>query len=189
MADAAILRVQRKLQGRDQQQLIRAVVFAFADVACVAAEAGEWRPELTLAGIKRFVRTVCEDGPVEDVPANPFGKLIAADAFLWNQQIEKDIHQIKNSEKWLGYVERLAKLVKVQTRGDKPKRVDPADARSAFVRPMLTEKGWSIEDWANEANVACHTASDYLSGKKRPYPSTRAKLAKALGVSDNSLPE
>jgi len=73
------------------------------------------------------------------------------------------------------------------TQAEQPK--DLAKARRAFVEPILTEKGWSILDWANEAEVAYHTAADYLSGCKSPYRSTRAKLAKALGVSANQLPE
>ena len=42
---------------------------------------------------------------------------------------------------------------------------------------------------ATEAEVAYNTVADYLSGKKDPYASTRVKLAKALGISANLLPE
>lgn len=62
-------------------------------------------------------------------------------------------------------------------------------SRKQFVEAILTEKGWSILDWSNEAGVAYHTAADYLSGVKNPYRSTRVKLARALGVSPNQLPE
>jgi len=64
-----------------------------------------------------------------------------------------------------------------------------AETRKAFIEPMLTEKGWSILQWAMEAEVAYNTVADYVSGKKNPYPSTRVKLAKALGVSANRLPQ
>ena len=41
---------------------------------------------------------------------------------------------------------------------------DRTEVRKAFVTPILDEKGWSILDWANEAEVAYHTAADYLAG-------------------------
>jgi lambda repressor-like predicted transcriptional regulator len=61
--------------------------------------------------------------------------------------------------------------------------------RRDFIGPKLLEKGWSRLQWAMEAEVAYNTVSDYLSGKKKPYPSTRVKLAKALGISANHLPQ
>lgn len=60
--------------------------------------------------------------------------------------------------------------------------------RRAFVEPLLDEKGWSILDWANEAEVAYHTAADYLAGSTKTYRSSRLKLAKALSVSIQQLP-
>src|SRR5258708_2480699 len=62
-------------------------------------------------------------------------------------------------------------------------------ARAAFVKPILERKGWSILDWAIESRVDFHTASDYLKGKTKPYPSTRKKLADALGVPVRDLPK
>lgn len=73
----------------------------------------------------------------------------------------------------------------------KKARISPetlAARRTALVKPILENKGWSELDWANEANVAYHTAADYLDGKTNPYPSTRAKLAKSLGLSVQQLP-
>ena len=60
--------------------------------------------------------------------------------------------------------------------------------RKAVVKPILESKGWSELDWANESNVAYHTAADYLAGKTRSYPSTRLKLAKSLGLTVQQLP-
>ena len=53
-------------------------------------------------------------------------------------------------------------------------------SRREFVIPLLEAKGWSILDWANEANVSHATALDYLASKTKAYRSTRVKLAKAL---------
>jgi lambda repressor-like predicted transcriptional regulator len=62
-----------------------------------------------------------------------------------------------------------------------------AKARQSLVDPMLANKGWSLLDWANEAEVAYNTVAGYLAGKKT-YPSTKVKLAKALGLEANQLP-
>jgi hypothetical protein len=63
-----------------------------------------------------------------------------------------------------------------------------AATRKAVVKPILESKGWSELDWANESNVAYHTAADYLAGKTSPYASTRVKLAKSIGLSIQQLP-
>jgi hypothetical protein len=64
----------------------------------------------------------------------------------------------------------------------------PASIRNAFVKPILTTKGWSILDWANSSGVDFHTANDYLKGATKPYRSTRKKLADSLGVDAGALP-
>ena len=61
-------------------------------------------------------------------------------------------------------------------------------SRRAVIEPLLDAKGWSILDWAIEADVAHATAMDFLDEKTRPYRSTRLKLAKALGISVDQLP-
>ncbi|MFZ0914536.1 MAG: helix-turn-helix transcriptional regulator [Candidatus Korobacteraceae bacterium] len=67
-------------------------------------------------------------------------------------------------------------------------KIEEKISRKAFVTPLLDAKGWSILDWASEAEVAPATAVDYLQDKTKPYRSTRLKLAKALGVSVEQLP-
>jgi lambda repressor-like predicted transcriptional regulator len=61
--------------------------------------------------------------------------------------------------------------------------------RKSFVEPILCKNGWSLLEWANEADVDFHTVDDYLKGKTNPYPSTRKALAEALGVAITDLPE
>lgn len=63
------------------------------------------------------------------------------------------------------------------------------EPRKAFVMPLLNAKGWSVLDWATEAKVSHATAMDYLQNKTAPYRSTRLKLAKALGITVEELPE
>lgn len=61
--------------------------------------------------------------------------------------------------------------------------------REAVVHHHLDENGWSVEDWANRAEVDYKTASDYLKGKTNPTRSTRKKLAGALQIPVNDLPK
>lgn len=63
-----------------------------------------------------------------------------------------------------------------------------SNLRRAFIIPLLEKRGWSVLDWANEAGVSHATTQDYLDNKRRPYPSTRLKLAKALNVPVERLP-
>jgi len=63
-----------------------------------------------------------------------------------------------------------------------------ADARSAFIVPILEKKGWSILEWATESDVDFHTADNFLKGLTKPYRSTRKKLAQSLGLEPEGLP-
>jgi hypothetical protein len=68
-------------------------------------------------------------------------------------------------------------------------KADRKTVRKRFVEPILTAKGWSTLDWANESKVAYNTASDYLEGTTTPYRSTRLKLADGLSIDVDNLPE
>jgi hypothetical protein len=65
---------------------------------------------------------------------------------------------------------------------------DLARARRKVITPLLEQKGWSITQWAIEAQVDFHTANDYLEGKTSPRASTRVQLARALGIPVEMLP-
>ncbi|MGI9069911.1 MAG: hypothetical protein ACR2JB_00940 [Bryobacteraceae bacterium] len=77
------------------------------------------------------------------------------------------------------------------TQQQSPTRIESStlNARQAFILPLLENKGWSVFDWANESEVAHATAMDFLDGKTKVYSSTRAKLAKALGIPVEQLPK
>lgn len=199
MAEAAILRVQRRLKKKSKisDQVIAAKTFAFAEVACLAAEAGEWPPDLALVGLRQFLLLLCHEPEstfVESEEAPDWAVKGPAERLEWmtEEKIERLVQEITESEKWLSYVERLAQVVKAQTKGAEPpaeptKPATLAKARADFVLPLLETKGWSLEQWANEAEVSNHTASGYLAGKGT-YRKTKLKLAEALGVPVNSLP-
>jgi hypothetical protein len=70
-----------------------------------------------------------------------------------------------------------------------PRPSIPPNERRKVVEPLLDAKGWSVFEWANEAKVAHATAIDYLDLKTNPYPSTRLKLANALGIPQDQLPQ
>jgi lambda repressor-like predicted transcriptional regulator len=63
-----------------------------------------------------------------------------------------------------------------------------SSARETALRMILGQKGFSVHDWAKKAGVDFHTANNYLKGKTQPYPSTRKRLADALGVKVVDLP-
>jgi hypothetical protein len=66
---------------------------------------------------------------------------------------------------------------------------DIAARRQAVVTPILTARGWTVSEWAIQANVDFHTADNYLNGMtKKLHPSTRRDLAKALGLEPKALP-
>jgi lambda repressor-like predicted transcriptional regulator len=60
--------------------------------------------------------------------------------------------------------------------------------RESVVNPILEEKGWSLLEFAQEANLDSQTVNDCLKGKTTPYRSTRKKLADALGLRVEDLP-
>jgi hypothetical protein len=66
---------------------------------------------------------------------------------------------------------------------------DLARVRQKVVMPLLKHRGWSISQWAIESEVDFHTANDYLDGDTTPRASTRLRLAKALGIPVEILPE
>lgn len=71
-----------------------------------------------------------------------------------------------------------------------PKPIEQVQpTREEFVKSILESKGWSVLDWATEAEVTHATAMDYLHGKTKPHRSTRLKLANGLGVSIQQLPK
>jgi hypothetical protein len=67
---------------------------------------------------------------------------------------------------------------------------DPvASRRQAFIQPLLEERGWSLYDWAKEAKVSHHTASDYFNNKRRTQPYNRKGLAEALSLTYQQFPK
>ena len=63
-----------------------------------------------------------------------------------------------------------------------------AQARRAFIEPILDQKGWSQLELATEADVDDKTVRNFLDGVGA-FRSTRLKLASALGVPVERLPE
>lgn len=110
----------------------------------------------------------------------------SAQEYLQTSAAPQQITEAESKRKLSG---KLADTVPHAPAPEPPKtQAAPKPSRKEVVIPLLEAKGWSVLDWANEAGVAYHTASDYLSGSKNPFRSTRVKLAKALGISVNQLP-
>jgi ribosome-binding protein aMBF1 (putative translation factor) len=112
---------------------------------------------------------------------------------LREQKFKREIEQARElaaiqleTERQLAAIRGQSQTLPQTPRVSRP-TVEP-DSRKAVVEPLLLAKGWSQLDWANEAHVAHTTVTDYLEGRRNPYPSTRLKLAKALGVAAHELP-
>jgi lambda repressor-like predicted transcriptional regulator len=69
-----------------------------------------------------------------------------------------------------------------------PAGTNPKGRRLSVIKPLLEKKGWSMNDWAVQSSVDFHTVDNYLKGRSKPYPSTRHKLAKSLGIEPDKLP-
>ena len=94
--------------------------------------------------------------------------------------------------RWLGQAKRR-RASKPQhgnqiAKGGNVDASDQRKVRHAFIAPLLEQKGWSVLDWAGAAHVDGKTPTNYLMAKTRLYPSTRKKLADALGVPADQLP-
>jgi hypothetical protein len=61
--------------------------------------------------------------------------------------------------------------------------------REAVLGPILSKKGFTVTGWATQAGVDFHTADDYLNGLTKPYPDTLKKLANALGIKAEEMPD
>jgi hypothetical protein len=66
-----------------------------------------------------------------------------------------------------------------------------AASRKAFIVPKLKAKGLSTEDWAKKATppVDFNTANDYMRGITNPHRDTLKRLADAIGVQVDQMPE
>jgi hypothetical protein len=74
-------------------------ILAFAEIACIAVESGEWRVELALYGLDEFLHTLCVDDPAR---ARCF------DSGAFDRFAGPIKREIRESEEWLAVVERLA---------------------------------------------------------------------------------
>jgi|SRR6266567_6845255 len=61
--------------------------------------------------------------------------------------------------------------------------------RRRILEPILNNRGLSPHGWAVQAEVNWHTVDSYLNGKTQPTKDTRKRLANALGMEPQDLPE
>ena len=67
--------------------------------------------------------------------------------------------------------------------------VSQAEARTEFVRRILVQKGMTLSGLAAEAGLDPKTIRNYVDGKSKSYPHTRKRIADALGVDVQDLPD
>jgi lambda repressor-like predicted transcriptional regulator len=143
---------------------------AFAKLAIVAIRNDHWSMESALIGYDQFLTYLC-NAESSGTPTN--ASFEAREAIM-------------RSDAWIGFMRKLAKIAKAQLKI----KAEPRNrTRKAIILPILKTKGWSIYDWANEAEVSHATAMDYLNEKTEPYLSTIKKLADALNIPTDKMPE
>jgi hypothetical protein len=126
IAEFAILSAEHKSKRSSVQQLIKAKLFAFAEVACSAAEAKAWEPESALSGLTNFIGALCE-ADSELIDSEMKRRLRRASRFVFStepakpevarqrrfERFKQDItREITSSREWLCHIERLAKATK-----------------------------------------------------------------------------
>ena len=109
-AHLAVLKANRRFPKLNQsKKRIRQATFELCELACVAAENGEWQSHLALEGIEDFLHILCVDDPAlhSYVGTGVFGAF--SDPIKW---------EITATEQWFGYVERLAEAGKSRRLGN-----------------------------------------------------------------------
>ncbi len=123
IVEAAILRAEHKSKGTGVQQLIKAKLFEFAEVACSAADSKAWQPDSALTGLHAFIDALCE-ADSELIDSEMERRLSRTSKFAFSSEpskpevarqrrfkrFKRDItREITSSREWLGYIERLEK--------------------------------------------------------------------------------
>jgi hypothetical protein len=90
-------------------------------------------------------------------------------------------------------VDRALRIVRLTT-GNHTLLLDCDDQyhalpRRAIVEPMLRRRGLSAAAWAKAARLDPSVVYDYLADKRVLRADSRTRLARALGVEPNDLPE
>jgi DNA-binding CsgD family transcriptional regulator len=186
---AAVLKAQRRFPAEHQaKERIMAGILAFAEIACVAVESGEWRGELALHGLDEFLHTLCVD------PA----RARCFDSGAFDRFAGPIKREIRESEEWLAVVERLAAAAEHVSRpqppvekhgGQSPKSpVLPSNA-TARTGKTRSEREWfdglgkKLEDQANYyATAGLTTKQQAAYSLRREYGRSIAEVARRMGI-------
>jgi hypothetical protein len=192
-AEAAILKAQREFRNQSARERVKATIFAFAEVACSAAEAGEWKPETALAGIEQLLHSLCEDEWLSgQEPFMPVGTLMQ----MTIERFERETRQeLRVSEQWIGYVQRLAALTTVGRTDDRSKIVRQDKRLSASVTShvaaskvaqYLQSNGMGVSEFAIQAQTTDRTIRNFRkTGKVRR--DILVNIARAMGTTRDEL--
>jgi hypothetical protein len=63
-----------------------------------------------------------------------------------------------------------------------------AERRQKVLDPILANKHWTVNQWADEVNLPNSTTFRYYNGQTNPRPDTRDALATPLGIKSEDLP-
>jgi hypothetical protein len=153
IAEAAILKAEHKSKRKSVQQLIKSKLFAFAEVACLAAEAKAWQPETALSGLESFIDVLCK-AESNLIDSEEKRRLSRASQFVFStepakpevaqqrrfEQFKRRItDEITSSREWRGYIERLANAVDVKV-VEEPESVATDEQSRKTKRTALLER-------------------------------------------------
>jgi len=175
----AVMKADRRFPRQNQaKKRIKQAIFELCEIACTAAEKGEWPVHFALEGIEDFLHILCVDDPANhsDVTDPAFERF--ADPIK---------SEVWASKEWIGYVERLAEVgraTKIPTKAEPhPVTMTKKDA----VLKILEEKGMTRSRWATLAGVDPSVVYDYLEGTSNPRADSRKALAEVIGLEPSEL--
>jgi len=189
IVEAAILRAEHKSKGTGVQQLIKAKLFEFAEVACSAAEAKAWQPDSALTGLHAFIDALCE-ADSELIDSEMERRLSRTSQFAFSteparpevarqtrfERFKRDItREIRISREWLGYMERLERLAKPAEAKVVEKR--KAVATETITTQLKTESEDEIRDRRAKL-LAEYKATTSNPSNKRIYEARNSGIHK-----------
>lgn len=166
---------------------VAAVVDSFALQALAAVREGQYRAAWLDASVEAFVSLALHQ--VYWGCAHPKIRVVTGD---WGaSRVQEELRPMVMAAPW--HARYLASIPEVfaslQPRPTKPDPVaTKANARFAFVKPLLDKAALTQSGWATKAGVDSSVVYDYLKGESNPRPETRDLLAQVLGLQGPDLP-
>jgi hypothetical protein len=165
----------------DGMNLTLSVILAFCEQARNACRERMWSTIITRQTAEAAVSAIHDYYFVRDCNAHSeVAKAQSRVAFL---------RVLKGESGWKQHLSELVALANAASPVTLAPSSEHGETRAAFADRILTERGWSQLDWANEAGVDKNTIRDYVNGTTRPRASSLKKMADALEIEVSEMPQ